>query len=195
MATEKKKKKKEKKETTVFDSLSIKHKEFVINYLETLNATKAYQKAYPSSNYNASSVGGFNLLRNPKIKNALKEYYNELWDNKDDYIGVLFKKLLNIVDFDISSYVDDDGNICLDKINKENSFPISEVTRKVTESKYGTNIQESIKTVDKLKAISELAKVLNMIQEKMTVNLNYDKESAQRIQEVFSGSGVSEEDI
>jgi phage terminase small subunit len=155
------------KEKTAFEQLSIKHKDFFKNYLECLNATKAYMKAYPTAKYETAMVNGSNLLRHAKIQAALKEYYDQLWADKEDLIGKVFNKLLNVVDFDISDYVDKDGNIDLEKITRENSFPISEISRREQVSKYGTSVHESIKTIDKLKAIQELTKILGMIQEKV----------------------------
>lgn len=158
---------KEKKDKTAFDKLNAKQKSFFEAYLETFNARKAYQKIHPTSKNSTAYTNGCKLLKNAKIKDALKEYYDQLWENKQDYVGILFKKLLNMADFDISDYIDEYGGIDLAKLNKENSFPVSEVTRKVTETKDGVNVHESIKTVDKIKAIQELTKILGMIQEKV----------------------------
>ena len=162
-----KKKTEESSDKTAFDKLSVKHKEFVIAYLKTLNATKSYMKAYPNSKYNSAGVNGHKLLENAKIKVALKEHYDALWESKEDLIGETFNKLLNMTNFDISDYIDEQGNIDLALLKSDNSFPITEIKKVTRETKFGIDVVESIKTVDKLKAISELTRLLGMIQEKV----------------------------
>jgi len=169
---------------TAFDKLIPKHKVFVKNYVEMLNARKAYSAAYPTCKNSTANVNGPKLLTNTRVKEALKEYYDNLWERKDDYIGIMFKNLLNIIDFDISDYLDENGKIDLQLVKDKKSFAISEVRESESTTKYGLNVSKGIKSHDKLKAISEMNKILGMIKEK--IEIEYDPENVKAIQEIFN---------
>lgn len=60
--------------------LTEKQKAFADYYIENLNATESYSKAYNKDNRNTCQVEGCKLLRNPKIKN----YIDEVMSAKDE---------------------------------------------------------------------------------------------------------------
>lgn len=60
--------------------LNEKQKAFADYYIESLNATESYSKAYNKDNRNTCQVEGCKLLRNPKIKN----YIDEVMSAKDE---------------------------------------------------------------------------------------------------------------
>ena len=60
--------------------LTEKQKAFADYYIESLNATESYSKAYNKDNRNTCQVEGCKLLRNPKIKN----YIDEVMSVKDE---------------------------------------------------------------------------------------------------------------
>lgn len=60
--------------------LTEKQKAFADYYIESLNATESYSKAYNKDNRNTCQVEGCKLLRNPKIKN----YIDEVMSAKDE---------------------------------------------------------------------------------------------------------------
>jgi hypothetical protein len=182
------------KKKSAFDKLSAAHKKFFVEYTKYLNAKYAYKITHPKCKDSTAESQGPEIVRKHQFQEALKEYYDDLWEKKDDYIGKTLKRLVDILDFDITDFLDENGYIDFEKVKEaNNSFPIAEVARKENNTKYGRNIQESIKTVDKLKAISELTKILQMIKEKVEIDLNIDKESAKEIQEIFNEQVISQE--
>ncbi|MGL5381825.1 terminase small subunit [Clostridium sp.] len=53
--------------------LTEKQKAFADYYIESLNATDSYSKAYEKDNRNTCQVEGCKLLRNPKVKDYIDE--------------------------------------------------------------------------------------------------------------------------
>ena len=61
----------------VFGDLHPRHALFCEYYVNLGgNATAAYMKLYPSSKYSSASASATRLLRNQKIQNAIRNYYN-----------------------------------------------------------------------------------------------------------------------
>ena len=166
--------KKEKKvESTAPKKIELKdfkpdHQNFILEYIKTRNATKSYMKAYPKSKYDAASVSSFQLLRNPKIKEYIQCYYDELWNNRKVEIGRTFDNLLKIANADISDVVEFDGDrMNVKPFDKSDTFLISEIKETVSEHQHGVNVNRSVKLKDSGKALSELLKVLGMVTEKV----------------------------
>jgi phage terminase small subunit len=165
----KKKKVSDKKAKSAYDKLSEKHKQFFLEYIASRNAVKSYMKTYSSSNYNAAGVNGHKLLKNTKIKAALKEYYDNLWENKEDQIAPLFDKLLKMANADIAEVVNyKDGKLKIKDFKdiKDTSI-IKKISQNISQTKYGTNVHNSIEIIDPQKAQSDLERVLGMIKDKM----------------------------
>jgi phage terminase small subunit len=193
-----KKKIKDEKVLSAFEQLkTLKHKEFVLEYIEMRNATKAYQKVYKTKNYSAAMVDGCKLVRNGKIKAAIDEKFAEKWAEKQKDVGLVYNELLKIATSDVSDLLNFDKN----KIEFNDFKNIDTKTIKnieITEQKdkdkdESEKIITKIQLHDKVKALSELTKMLGIIQNKVTVHVNYDKESAEKIQELFGESETSEE--
>jgi hypothetical protein len=196
MARKKKVKSSESTESkTAFDKLSGKHKEFFLAYLKfSGNATKAYQSVYSNVTIESAAVRASATLRNVKIAAALREHYDNLWKNKEDMIGKTFENLLKMANADIHDVVefDEDGEMKIKDFNKINTFIIKKIGQKKTINQFGENVQNTIEIVDKEKVSTDLLRVLGMIQEKLKVTFNYDKESAQAIKDIFNESLASE---
>jgi len=160
---------KTKTKTKKINSLSKNYKSFVLEYIRNgRNGVKAYMKVYPRSSYNAAGVSAFDLLKKPKIKEALEEYYQELWENKEKEIGKTFDNLLKIANADINNVIDyKDGEMKIRNFDEIDSSIIQQINQTITNTKEGQKINESIKLFDKTKAISELLKVLEMVKDKM----------------------------
>lgn len=60
--------------------LTEKQQAFADYYIESLNATESYSRAYDKDNRNTCQVEGCKLLRNPKIK----KYIDETLENKSE---------------------------------------------------------------------------------------------------------------
>lgn len=192
----KKKKEKPKSPNLSFTNLSAKHQEFFINYLKLRNAVQAYMLAYPNSQYSTACVNSHRLLRNTKIQKALREHYNNLWNKKEDEVGKTFENLLKIANADIKDIVkvNEHGNVSLKNLDEIDTMGVKGISFSRSDNKYGETTHTSIQMLDKQKAISDLLRVLSMIQEKMKVKITYDKESAKAIKEIFNESVVGEED-
>jgi len=159
-----------------FEELSDKHKEFVLNYIENGgNITRAYSKAYSQEGIHLSdgvaAASGTRLLNNVKIKEILKKHYTDVWEEKQDKIGKVFDDLLKMVSVDISDIVEyENGEMKIKNFTDvKNTSIIKKITQKISETKDGRSVTESIEIVDKLKAIESMLKVLNMNQEKMEI--------------------------
>lgn len=62
--------------------LTEKQKAFADYYIESLNATDSYSKAYQKDNRNTCQVEGCKLLRNPKVKNYIDEVMESRSENR-----------------------------------------------------------------------------------------------------------------
>lgn len=168
--------------------LNAKEKEFVLNYLAlSQNATKAYLKTYPNANYGTASTQSSRMLEKPKIKEAISKELKKVWDKKEEQIAKLFQKLIDASGADIGDFLDEYGDIKTHNFNDLNTFLIDSYSKSVSDTKEGQNVRMTIKMVDKLKAIQELTKILGMITDKVEVNVNYDKEKAKELHELFHG--------
>jgi phage terminase small subunit len=188
MAEKKTKKPKEAKKKPS-PKLSIKHLAFVNEYLKLNNATKAYMNVYPSSGYDAARSSSADLLAKANIKAYVNEHYKKQWEDKETEIGRTFNNLVKIANSDINDVVEvEDGKMKIKNLDEIDSYIIQEIKQTVTNTKDGENKNTSIKVYDKVKAIDGMLKVLGMIKEKadININLNYDKESAKEIQEIFN---------
>ena len=125
--------------------------------------------AFPKTNYGTAAVMANRLLKKAKISDAIQEYYDASWKEKEKQISKLFDDLLNVVNADVADYIDENGEIDVKKIKSLNTFPLVEYNRTVSDTAQGQNVKTSVKLLDKLKAISELTKILQMINEKVEI--------------------------
>jgi len=146
-----------------------KHKEVLIEYLSNgRNAKRAYKKIYPSVSDATAETNGPKILRNALVKAALKEHDDEKWEARKDRLNEMLDKFIDIADSDISDVVEYDGKELKIKKLKDikNTKVIHEIKHKVSDTKYGENIEKSVKMYDKVKALENIAKILNMIADK-----------------------------
>lgn len=54
------------------DDLSMQEREFILNYLETMNISQSYLKAFPNAKKNTAAIMGNILLKRDYIKSAIK---------------------------------------------------------------------------------------------------------------------------
>lgn len=159
-----------KKTKRKIDELSEKHRNFATSYIQLQNATKAYLQTYPHVKYNTAMVEGCKLLRKPNIKEAIQEYLDEKFKEKETEISNIFNKLVSISNSDIADFIDDDGDLKFKDFKEINTYVVSEYSKIETESENSTNTKQTIKMLDKQKALSELIKILGMITEKTEVS-------------------------
>jgi phage terminase small subunit len=167
--TGRKKKVEEKKEEKILlGDLKPDHQNFVLEYIRTRNATKSYMSVYPKTKYEAAGVSAYHLLKSPKIKECIDNYYEGLWNDRKKEIGRIFDNLLNIANADLGSMLEqtDDG-VRLKNLKEIDTSIIQSISQSRSDNKYGESKSLSIKLFDKSKAISDLTKVLGMITEKI----------------------------
>ena len=153
--------------------LTEKQRLFCLYYTKTYNATQAYLKAYGCS-YNAASVEGYRLLRNPKIKkeiDELKELKRQsIMITEDDiveqYMRIAFADITDFVDFGLNDVplmtkegpvLNKEGDMIMTKANtvnfKDSKMVDGGLIKEVKKGRQGI----SIKLEDKMKALDWLA--------------------------------------
>ena len=177
----------------LIDKLSVKNKDFDLEYLSNgNNATKAYSKVYPNAKYVTARSNGAKLLAKTNIKEALSDYFNSMWSEKEKDIGKIYNNLIKQATADIADVIEyKNGEMRIKDFDEIDTSTIQQITQTVTDTKEVQRINESIKLFDKTKAQSDLIRVLKMIEEKVTVNVNYDKESVGEIQDIFNEQIIS----
>lgn len=158
------------------NDLTEQQKLFCLYYLQSFNATKAYQQAY-GCDYKTANVNGSRLLVNASVKAELhrlkaelqKDIFVDVQDVIAEYIKQAYSDIADYSDFGTEDHLlfDENGNPAIDEETGEQKVAkISYVRLKNSEEVDGTLIQEvkkgkdgvSVKLYDKQKAMSELLK-------------------------------------
>lgn len=162
---------------------NVKHKSFALEYIKNGgNGTKAYRSVYTKVTYDTASVNSYKLLRNAQISDAIQEYYDLLWEAKENEIGKTFDNLIKMANSDISDVVEynkKDG-VEIKDFDTIDTHSVQSITENISETKYGKNIIRSVKMYDKQKANSDLIKVLDMVSEKTELSGTIEVIPAQR---------------
>ena len=183
------------KEVLENTELNEKQRLFCVIYAKCLNATKAYQKVYKCT-YETAMVNGCKLLRKTKIKEQL----NKLIESDLNYEFLqksIAQKYKDIAFADINDYMeygteyepqfDKEGNVKLDENGEIVTKPKSYVLLNNSVKTDGTVISEisagnngvKIKLVDKMKAMAELRKIKNLLDEKEKLQLDIENKRLQ----------------
>jgi phage terminase small subunit len=163
--------KKESKEKTAFDKLSDRHKSFVSHYLGDClyNATQSYLKTYPKAQYNSAVAKGSELLRNVKVKEAIKEISEKQFADIQSEIAKneTYQKIKALSDMSIEDVVDLAGQTLvvksLDEIPPKARYAIKSIKydRKETETTMSENIHVTFEP--KLQALKILGEIQGLI--------------------------------
>lgn len=86
-------------------NLTDKQRLFCLKYIRCFNATKAYQKAY-GCGYDVASVGGYDLLRNPKVAAEILRLKQERLNREFFSEHDIFQKYMDIAFADITEYLE-----------------------------------------------------------------------------------------
>ena len=158
------------------NNLNDKQKLFCLHYIQSFNATRAYEKAYECS-YNTAKTNGHKLLTNAYIKAEIDSLIAESLEEqeiKSKYLcNAILQKYIDIAFSDISDFVvfgtreiiaiDDNGNTKTKKINYVDFKDSKEVdSTLIAEIKTGKS-GSSIKLQDKMKALEFLSKYLGIM--------------------------------
>lgn len=95
-------------------TLSLKHQQFVTEYLECWNATEAYRRVYPNANENSARAAGATLLANISISEEMQQRISEKAMTADEVLVRLAQHARG----DIDDYLDDDGAFDLRKARR-----------------------------------------------------------------------------
>lgn len=166
------------------DDLTEQQKLFCLYYLQSFNATKAYQQAY-GCDYNSARSNSIRLIAKDSIKVELRRLKAELQqdvflDVKDlirEYAKQAFADITDFVEFSSTEhklYEYDDAGKKQEVVNEFTgeleTYKSSQIALKSSEEVDGTLIQEvkkgkdgvSVKLYDKQKAMSELMKYIEI---------------------------------
>ncbi|MFB8545319.1 terminase small subunit [Enterococcus casseliflavus] len=166
------------------DDLTEQQKLFCLYYLQSFNATKAYQQAY-GCDYNSARSNSIRLIAKDSIKIELKRLKAELQqdvflDVKDlirEYAKQAFADITDFVEFSSTEHklyeYDDAGErreVFNEFTGELETYKSSQVSLKNSEEVDGTLIQEvkkgkdgvSVKLYDKQKAMAELMKYIEI---------------------------------
>ncbi|BDG67885.1 terminase [Enterococcus innesii] len=166
------------------DDLTEQQKLFCLYYLQSFNATKAYQQAY-GCDYNSARSNSIRLLAKDSIKIELKRLKAELQqdvflDVKDlirEYAKQAFADITDFVEFSSTEHklyeYDEAGEkqeVFNEFTGELETYKSSQVSLKNSEEVDGTLIQEvkkgkdgvSVKLYDKQKAMAELMKYIEI---------------------------------
>jgi phage terminase small subunit len=140
-------------------ALTPEHERFVDEYMIGLNATAAYQRAYPGSSYSSAQRAGWRLLRNVEVKAAVKAAQKELRKRNNCEADRVIQELMRLAFSDIEDVMDlsDPANPRLrnrDEIPPESRGAIQEISR--------TQFGVKVKLASKLDAIDKLMRMLGL---------------------------------
>lgn len=136
------------------DALTNARKLFCLYYVRCFNATKAYKKAYDSTNDAVAAVEGYKLLRMPNVREQIEKLkqnrLNRELLGEDDIV----QKYIDIAFADVSDYVQIKGNAVFVRADIDGSL-VSEISNTANGIK--------IKLADRMKALDWLAAHMDLL--------------------------------
>lgn len=158
------------------DNLSEKHKRFVKIYAQSLNKVRSYMETYPDSTYESAAVSAYELLKNPKIKEALDEEFNASVMTKSEVL----KRINAIADVNVNELMNDYGEIDIAKVRKSDA---GYLIKSISDTKFGKRIELH----DASKALDTLAKIHRLFDDKseVTVNIVQELSAKQKLEDTL----------
>jgi phage terminase small subunit len=152
------------------NKLTDKQKLFCLHFISCYNATKAYQRAYGCT-YESAKVEGSKHLTKPNIKaeirqlkqNMSSDLYVDARDLLQKYIDIAFADIKDFVTFGTKEVRQGDDLVKVNYVEVKDSNQVDgTMIQEVKQTKEGI----SIKLHDKLKAMEQLGKYLDMFADK-----------------------------
>jgi phage terminase small subunit len=113
------------------DELNYKQQLFVEYYIQSLNATESYQKAY-DCDYDTARVNGSRLLTNADIRSQVnKAIRKKMADEEDEFRSIWEKEVKDLTVARISDYLNEDGDIDIEKTKEIRPGAIAELQIRV----------------------------------------------------------------
>lgn len=145
---------------TAYEGISPLEAKFVIKYLQTNDAGVAYQDVF-GDNVDTRQKG-MALLRKPIIKKAVNRQIASKAMVELGTKETIISEMIQAAQFDVADMYDSDGNLLpLNKMPPSITKFITGIT--VSKGKNGSEIL-GFKTVDKVKALEQLFKALNIVE-------------------------------
>lgn len=117
------------------------------------------------TNYNTAKTNGYQLARLPEVKEAIQEKLKEYSASKAETLN----KIIQIIDFDLSNYLDKDLKVDIAQLNEDG---LGWLITGIKQMKFGTEIV----LMSKDQAITQLSKYYQLFDDKQTVNVNINQE-------------------
>ncbi|UFS71383.1 terminase small subunit [Geomonas sp. RF6] len=150
--------------------LEDRHQRFCVEYLMDGNATRAYQRVYPHSSYEAARRSAHELLTNPDISARIAELHAARMARLTLSADQVLEHIAHIATYDPREMFDADGRLKpLDELSPDAARMIAGFTTKATvigEEKDGICVISNIKLPDRLRALEMLGKNHRLFVEK-----------------------------
>jgi phage terminase small subunit len=153
---------------------------FIEYYIQSLNATEAYQKAY-DCDYDTARVSGSRLLTNVDIRSQVnKAIRKKMSDEEDEFRSIWEREVKDLTVARISDYLDDDGDIDIEKTKEIRPGAICELQIRVEyqagREKDGSDSKtihhKTLKLHPKTKALELAGKYLALITDRVDHTTN-----------------------
>ncbi|GBF40697.1 terminase small subunit [Leptospira johnsonii] len=143
---------------------------FIEYYIQSLNATEAYKKAYDCDDSTARANGS-RLLTNADIRSQVnKALRKKMLDEEDEFRSIWEREVRDLTMARMTDYLDEEGRIDLDKIKEIRPGAIQDYT--VAVSKKGDILFHTIKLHPKTKALELAGKYLALITDRVDHTTN-----------------------
>ena len=157
-----------------FESLSVKHQKFVLEYLKNdHNAGKAYKAIYPKCSAATAETNGPRLLRKAQIKDAIRAEMDQmLSSDKLQIERLIYKNITEVLQAETGHYIDDNGDVNIEALKKRNPGAIRSYEKKITVGKHGESIYIKYTMESKASAREHGAKLLGLIKGNESADLD-----------------------
>lgn len=158
--------------------LTLKQKRFCDEYLQDLNATRAYQKVYKVAVKSAEAASSL-LLRNIKVKEYLAEKGQKIADKLEITAERVLQELAKLAFHDPGKFFDDDGRLKpiseLDDTTRMSIAGIDTFTKIIGDEKDGCAIVQKIKMADKGQNLERLGRHLKLFTDVTEVKGSFEE--------------------
>jgi hypothetical protein len=145
------------------ESINLRRRTFIIEYLKDYNATRAYCVAYPDADRRGAAVSASKLLRDPNIQRIIDEETDRAINARRARLRELvIRSLDETLSSDISQYLDQSGRIDIKRVRAAGG-PIQSISVERIETPHGTRERVNITLDSKSKAREHVMRLTGMI--------------------------------
>lgn len=156
------------------NELNARHKKFIAEYLDCLNATDAYMQTYPKASYETARRSASALMTNPDIAGEISRRIEER--TKLDKSEILIR-LGNIARANLDDFLDDHNRIDMDRARSRNVMPVVKkytIKERFTSGDDDNIVMEQTATIelhDPLSAMDKLLRAHGMYRDNVKIDL------------------------